>query len=381
MRIYLDYNATTPVDPRVREAMLPFWAEVYGNPSSLHAEGALANQALNDARESVARSLKCSPRELIFTSGGTESINLALKGVWGGKFTGHLITTAIEHQAVLQSAKTLMRWGVEVTHLGVNATGDINLEELRQAIRPTTRLISVMYANNEIGNIYPIEAIGQIARERNILFHVDAVQALGKIPIDLAKGNLPQLPVDLMSFSGHKIYGPKGIGVLFVRKGVELERLVDGGAQEMEKRGGTENIPGIVGMAKAIALVTEHLPSTMKHMTALRDQLESALLQQIPGAHVHGNRGQRVCNTLNVAFDGITKETILMALDREGVAVSAGSACASGAIEPSHVLLAMGVPLGQAKGAVRFSLGHKNTVAEIEETVRRVQAVVETLRG
>lgn len=376
MRIYLDHNATTPVDPRVGEAMLPFWGEVYGNPSSLHAEGALANRALNEARESVARSLCCSPRELIFTSGGTEAINLALKGVWGGKFTGHLITTAIEHQAVLQSAKTLVRWGVEVTHLGVNATGDMDLEELRQAIRTTTRLISVMYANNEIGNIYPMEAIGQIARERNVLFHVDAVQALGKIPIDLS-----QLPVDLMSCSSHKIYGPKGVGLLFVRKGVELERLVDGGAQEMEKRGGTENIPGIVGMAKAIALVTEHLPSTMKHMTALRDQLEAALLQQIPGTHVHGNRGQRVCNTLNVAFDGITKETILMALDRAGVAVSAGSACASGAIEPSHVLLAMGVPLGQAKGAVRFSLGHKNTAAEIEETVRRVKKVVEALRG
>ncbi len=375
-RIYLDYNATTPVDPRVREVMLPFLGEVYGNPSSLHAEGARANRALNESREAIARCLGCKPRELIFASGGTEAINLALKGVFcKDEVRGHLITTAIEHQAVLRSAERLEKQGVEVTRLSVNALGDLDIDQLRTAIWPTTRLISVMYANNEVGNIYPIEAIGKIAREHKVLFHVDAVQALGKIPIDLS-----QLPVDLMSFSGHKIYGPKGIGLLFVRKGVRLERLVDGGTQEMELRSGTENLPGIIGLAKAWELVTEDLSEESKRVAALRDQLETGLLK-ISGARVHGSRERRVGNTLNVSFEGVNKETILVALDRAGIAVSSGSACASGAIEPSHVLLAMGMPKGAALGAVRFSLGRSTTEQEMPLAIEKVIQVVQRLRG
>ncbi len=372
-RIYLDYNATTPIDPLVLELMTKLMQDTFGNPSSLHREGAQASLRLNEARESMARCLGCDPRELVFTSGGTEAINLALKGVL--KTTpGHLITTAVEHQAVLQSAKWLETRGVAVTHLGVSALGELDLGALEQAFRPETRLISVMMANNEIGNLYPIEAIGKIARAHGVLFHVDGVQALGKIPICLK-----DLPVDLMSFSGHKIYGPKGIGLLYVRRGVKLERLVDGGSQEMEQRGGTENLAGIAGMAKALELCMAHLPEEIARLTQLRDTLEQGL-RAIPETYVHGLPQQRIANTLNVSFTGITKETILLALDREGIAVSSGSACASGAIEPSHVLLAMGLPRGEAMGAVRFSLGRWTTGEEIGVAIERVTKVVNQLR-
>ena len=372
-RIYLDYNATTPIDPLVLELMTKLMQDTFGNPSSLHREGAQASLRLNEARESMARCLGCDPRELVFTSGGTEAINLALKGVL--KTTpGHLITTAVEHQAVLQSAKWLETRGVAVTHLGVSALGELDLGALEQAFRPETRLISVMMANNEIGNLYPIEAIGKIARAHGVLFHVDGVQALGKIPICLK-----DLPVDLMSFSGHKIYGPKGIGLLYVRRGVKLERLVDGGSQEMEQRGGTENLAGIAGMAKALELCMAHLPEEIARLTQVRDTLEQGL-RAIPETYVHGLPQQRIANTLNVSFTGITKETILLALDREGIAVSSGSACASGAIEPSHVLLAMGLPRGEAMGAVRFSLGRWTTGEEIGVAIERVTKVVNQLR-
>ena len=373
-RIYLDYNATTPVDPAVREAMLPCLGEEFGNPSSMHWAGARAKKALEEAREKMARSLQCRPEEIYFTSGGTESVNLAIKGAVSEG--SHIITTQIEHKAVLESIEEIEGEGkVEVTRLGVDSSGDIDLEELKNAIREKTVLISVMFVNNEIGNIYPVAAVGRICRERGILFHTDAVQALGKLPLDLSL-----LPVDLMSFSAHKIYGPKGVGALYIRKGVKVRPLLHGGAQEMEKRGGTENLPGIVGFGEAIAKAQQDLDPEEERLRRLRDRLQNQLLATVPGTHIHGNPDHRVANTLNLSFEGIASETILVALDREGIAVSSGSACASGALEPSHVLLAMGVPRGEAKGSLRFSLGRGTTENDIDYVLEKMPQVIERLR-
>lgn len=374
-KIYLDYNATTPVDPAVREAMLPYLGEEFGNPSSLHWAGARAKKALEESREKIARSLQCRPEEIYFTSGGTESVNLAIKGAISEG--SHIITTQIEHKAVLESIEEIEGEGkVEVTRLGVDSSGDLDLEELKNAIRENTVLISVMFVNNEIGNIYPVAAVGRICRERGILFHTDAVQALGKLPIDLFL-----LPIDLMSFSAHKIYGPKGVGALYIRKGVKIRPLLHGGAQEMEKRGGTENLSGIVGFGEAIAKVQKDLDHEAERLRHLRDRLQNQLLATVPGTHIHGNPDHRVANTLNLSFEGIASETILVALDREGIAVSSGSACASGALEPSHVLLAMGVSPGEAKGAVRFSLGRGTTENDIDYVVQKMPKIVERLRS
>lgn len=382
-RVYLDYNASTPVDLQVREAMLPYLGEEYGNPSSLHWAGARARQALEDAREAVAKHFSCDAREIIFTSGGTEGANLAIKGVVcragldQGRRPVHVITSRIEHQAVLQSIESLEKLGLaEVTRVGVDEAGDIDLDEIRAAIRDQTVLISLMFVNNEIGNIYPVEAVGRIAREKKILFHTDAVQAVGKLPIDLGR-----LTVDLLSFSGHKIYGPKGVGALFVRKGVKLSPLIHGGAQEFEKRGGTENLPGIVGFAEAMRRVHEDLEKESERLKTLRDLLQNQLLARVPGTRIHGNPDHRVASTLQVSFEGVTSETILVALDREGIAVSSGSACASGAVEPSHVLIAMGVPPPLAKGAVRFSLGRGTSHHDIEYVLDKMPSVVNRLRN
>lgn len=370
-RVYLDYNAATPVDLAVREAMLPFLGEVWGNPSSLHWVGAQARKGLEEAREKVTRHLHCEPREIVFTSGGTESINLAVKGV-----VGHVVTSQVEHQAVLQSLEALEKeCHIEVTRLRVDSHGDIDLDELRESIRPTTVLISIMFVNNEIGNIYPINAIGNIARERGILFHTDAVQAVGRLPIDLSR-----LPVDLLSFSSHKIYGPKGVGALYIRKGTKISPLIHGGAQELEKRGGTENLPGIVGFSAAMERVHADLEKESRRLQTLRDRLQAGLIESVSGTVVHGNESHRVFNTLNVTFSGVTSETILIALDREGIAVSAGSACASGALEPSHVLQAMGVSKEESKGAVRFSLGRGTTEDDIDYALETVPKIVKRLR-
>ncbi len=376
-RVYLDYNATTPVDLKVREAMMPFLGETFGNPSSLHASGARARKALDEAREQVAQSLSCRSEEIVFTSGGTEAINLAIRGVVNkiGSSIPHLITSVVEHKSVLETVEALEAEGrVEVTRLSVDSEGNIDLEKLKAAIRENTRLISLMWVNNEIGNIYPIREIGAVARERKILFHVDAVQALGKIPIELSK-----LPVDLASFSAHKIYGPKGVGALYVRKGVEIRPILHGGAQEMEKRGGTENLPGIVGFGAACHPIREHIDSSA--IAGLRDLLENQLVARIPGTKIQGNRQSRVANTVQMTFERVTSEAILIALDREGIEVSSGSACASGAVEPSHVLLAMGVSRAEAKGAVRFSLGRYTTKADIDYVLERVPMVIERVRG
>ncbi len=375
-KVYLDYNATTPVDPSVREAMLPFLGEEYGNPSSLHWVGARARKALEESREKIARHVSCLPEEIFFTSGGTESINLAIKGTISKAKKEHVITSQIEHKAVLESIEDLEKGGrIDVTRLGADQKGDINLDSLREAIHEKTVLISIMFVNNEIGNIYPVEAIGRIARERGIPFHTDAVQAVGKLPIDLSK-----LSIDLLSFSAHKIYGPKGVGALFVRKGVKIGRILHGGAQEMEKRGGTENLPGIVGLAEAMERMHRDFEEESQRLASLREMMEKGLLGTISGVHIHGNEKWRIPNTLNVTFEGITNETILVALDREGIAVSSGSACASGAIEPSHVLLAMGVSREEAKGAVRFSLGRGTSEHDIDFVLKRLPGIVERIR-
>lgn len=375
-KIYLDYNATTPVDPAVQSAMLPFLGEEFGNPSSLHWAGQRARKALEEAREKIAFHLNCDPKEIVFTSGGTEGINLAIRGVVS---QGHLITTVVEHKAVLETCEALEREGrVEGTRLPVDRNGNLDLEKVRESIRDDTALISIQWVNNETGNIFPVAAIGAIARERGIFFHVDAVQALGKLPIDLKN-----LPIDLLSISAHKIYGPKGVGVLFIRKGVKTKPLLYGGAQEMEKRGGTENLPGIVGFGAAVEGISRDLEAETRRLELLRDRLQNSLLQSIPGTEIHGDLEprHRVCNTLNVSFEGITNEVILIALDREGIAVSSGSACASGAVEPSHVLQAMGVAKERAKGAVRFSLGRGTTQAEIDTVLEKLPKVVERLRS
>ena len=382
-RVYLDYNATTPVAPEVLEAMLPYLREDFGNPSSLHGVGARARKALEDARETIARCLSCSDREIVFTRGGTESVNLALQGVvaallrTNGEKRPHVVTSAVEHQAVLQTIESLEKEGrVEVTRLQVDASGDLDLREIEASLRETTVLISIMFVNNETGNIYPITAIGNLARARGIPFHTDAVQAVGKLPVDLKR-----LPVDLLSFSSHKIYGPKGVGALYIRKGVRLRPILFGGAQEMEKRGGTENLAGVVGFGAAMERIHHDMEKESARVASLRDRLQAGLIESVPGTRIHGKERHRIGNTLMVTFEGVTSETILLALDRQGIAVSAGSACASGALEPSHVLMAMGVASKEAKGAVRFSLGRQTTEDDINKVLDVMPAMVAGCRS
>ena len=381
-RVYLDYNATTPTDPQVLEAMLPYLREDYGNPSSVHGEGSRARKAIEEAREKVAHELVAHPEEMIFTSGGTESVNLAIKGVIAralrekGNQPLHLVTSQIEHSAVLQSVAALeTAYPVSVTRIGVNREGKINPEEVKNALRENTALISIQFVNNEIGNQAPIEEIGKLARGGGIVFHTDAIQAVGKIRI-----NLKNLPVDLLSFSGHKIYGPKGIGGLYIRKGIKLDPLIRGGFQEFEKRGGTENVPGIVGLGEAIGRVYQDLEETKERVGRLRNLLEERLADSLSDVSINGSKKTRIFNTLNVTFKGISGETLLVNLDREGLAVSSGSACASGSIEPSHVLLAMGLERAEAKGAIRFSLGRKTNEHDIHFALQKVQEVVKRLR-
>ncbi|HSA58746.1 MAG TPA: cysteine desulfurase family protein [bacterium] len=381
-RVYFDYNATTPVHPQVREAILPFLGEEYGNPSSVHAVGARARKALDDARESVARHLKCGPREIVFTSGGTEANHLAIRGaaavafVARGRRPVHVVTTAVEHSSVLKAFQVLEDEGqAQVTRLGVDSLGRVDFDALRAALRDDTALVSVQSVNNETGNVYPVAEIGRLCRERGVLFHTDAVQALGKIPVDLSN-----LPVDLASFSAHKIYGPKGSGALFVRKGIALSPLMPG-VQEMEKRAGTENLPGIAGFAAAVDLVHREPEKETARLDGLRGLFQQGLVRSIDGVRFHGDPDRRVANTLNVSFDGIADETLLLSLDREGICVSSGSACASGAVEASHVLLAMGVPKAEAKGAIRFSLGRGSSEHDLEYVLEKLPSIVGRLRG
>lgn len=378
-RIYLDHAATTPVKPQVLEAMLPYFSERFGNPSSIYSYGREANRAIQDAREKVARVLNCDPREIVFTSGGTESDNLAIKGVaWYARLHqrgNHIITTAIEHHAVLHACQYLEKFGFEVTYLPVDHYGLVRVEDVERAIRPDTILISVMYANNEIGTIEPIEEIGALARERGIVFHTDAVQAAGYLDLDVRK-----LHVDLMSLSAHKFYGPKGVGALYVRKGTPVLYQQQGGSQEMNRRAGTENVAGIVGMGAALELAYSEREKEFQHAVQLRDRLIDGIFRRIPFVQLNGHPERRLPNNANFCIDFVESESLLLSLDLKGICASSGSACTSGSIEPSHVLMAIGVPAQLAHGSLRLTVGSGNTVEEIDYTLDVLEEVVERLR-
>src|ERR1700730_3037674 len=378
MRVYLDYNATPPVDRSVLAAMMPYFAEKFGNASSIHSSGQGARDAVDAARESVAALVGAKPSEIVFTSGGTEADNLAIFGTAAAsrKSRKHVLTTSIEHHAVLHACQELERQGVEVTYVPVNGQGIVDPDELRRALRPETVLITVMHTNNELGTIQPIAEIGRIAAEADVLFHSDAVQSAGKLPLDVTR-----LGVDLLSLSAHKIYGPKGVGVLYVRSDTPLEPQFRGGHHERDRRPGTENVPGIVGLGKAAELARTQLTEDAHTIGALRDHLEDALLEQLPAIRVNGNRGGRVPNTTNLLFSCTGGEALVIALDLHGIACSTGAACSSGAVEPSHVLTAIGLSPDEARSSLRFSLGRPTTGKEIDRALGIIPAVVERLRA
>jgi cysteine desulfurase len=373
-RVYLDNNATTPVLPDVFEAMKPFYLEEFGNASSIHHYGQHARAAVEKARGSVAALLNARPAEIVFTSGGTEGDNTAIFGlVTKGE---HVITSAIEHSAVLKSCKRLEQLGCEVTYVPVNGRSEIDPDDVRKALRPNTRLITIMMANNETGVVQPVEQIGQIAREADVFFHTDAVQAAGKVPIDVEK-----LGCDALTISGHKIHAPQGTGATYIRKGTLLQPLIYGGSHERQRRAGTENLPGIVGLGKAAELAKAWLASDgPAEMAAMRDYLQTEVLKQVESAGVNGAGAQRVPNTTNLWFDYIEGEALVIALDLKGLAVSSGAACSSGAIEPSHVLLAMGMPQQRARASIRISLGKQTTREDIEFAISVIPETVGRLR-
>ena len=375
MRVYLDYNATTPVGPEVTAAMMPYFSERFANASSIHSEGQRARYAVEEARDSVARLIGAKPAEIVFTSGGTEADNLAIFGAVAAKRPAHVITSAIEHHAVLNACQQLERDGVDVTYLPVGADGILDAEDVRRALRAETVLISVMHANNELGTVQPIEAIGKIAREAGVAFHTDAVQSAGKLPLDVT-----QLGVDLLSLSAHKIYGPKGIGALYVKTGTRLEPMFFGGHHERDRRPGTENVAGIVGLGRAAESARALLDESAARIAAMRDRLEETILETVPHCAVNGDRRRRVANTTNITFEGAEAESLVIALDLRGVACSTGAACSSGAVEPSHVLTAIGLTPEQGRSSVRFSLGRGTVEAEIDFAVNAVRAAVEKLR-
>ena len=376
-RIYLDHNATTPVHPAVLEEMLPYLRDVFGNPSSIHWFGQEARQAVDRARQRVADLIGAEPNEIVFTSGGTEAINYALRGAVDKEegCSRHIITSQVEHQAVLNTCDYLEGKGFQVTYLPVDECGVVDPESAVAAITDDTVLITVMLANNEVGTIQPLQKITGTAKERGILVHTDAVQAVGKIPV-----NVQQLGVDLLSISGHKIYGPKGIGALYIRRGVKVTPLIYGGHHERNRRAGTENVPAIVGLGKACEIAGEELEQSAARVAALRDRLEEGILLQIPHVQLNGHPEYRLPNTSNVSFSFIEGESLLMNLDLMDIAVSTGSACASGTSNPSHVLTAMGLGPEQGQGSMRFSLGRGTTEADVDATVKALVEVVGKLR-
>jgi cysteine desulfurase len=376
--IYMDANATTPLLPEVFEAMRPFWIEHFGNASSIHQQGQYARSAVDHARESIAKLLHCRASEIVFTSGGTESDNLALFGTLSDG--SHLITTAIEHHAVLHAAESLAARGIEVTFLPCTVQGLIEPAALEAALRPNTKLVSIMYANNETGVIQPIAELARIAHAAGALFHTDAVQAAGKLPLDLSPRG-PLKDVDLLSISGHKIHGPKGIGVLFVRRSVRLAPMMHGGTHERQRRAGTENVTSVVGLGKAVELAQAWLTTDgPARLAALRDRLEQGILAQVEQCGINGAGAPRVDNTTNLYFDHVEAEALLIALDLKGLSVSGGSACQSGATEPSHVLTAMGLSPARARASLRFSLSKFNTEEEVDEALKLIPAAVARLR-
>ncbi|MCD6028271.1 MAG: Cysteine desulfurase [Thermomicrobiales bacterium] len=384
--IYLDHAATTPVDPEVLAAMLPYFSERYGNPSSIYALGQESRAALDQARRRCAQVLGCDPGEVVFTSGATESDNLALRGVaWaaklargGGEPVPHIATTAIEHHAVLHTAQSLERQGFAATYAVPDARGIIDPAHIAAALRPETCLISMMYANNESGAIQPVRQVAQIAQERGVLLHTDAVQAVGMLPL-----RVNDLGVDLLSLSAHKFYGPKGVGLLYVRRGSAIDFQQQGGSQEQGRRGGTENVPGIVGMGLALERADQDRNGYAEHCRTLRDRLLRGILEAIPGATVNGplDPELRLPNNLNVRIPGVDGETVLFSLDLAGVAASAGSACTTGNTEPSHVLLAMGLPPNACKASLRFTVGRSNTEDQIDRAIQALVASVERMRA
>ncbi len=371
---YFDHNATTPVYPEVLEAVTQTLAEVPGNASSIHHFGQAAKQKLEEARREVAALLNADPGEIVFTAGGTESDNIAVFGT--ARVAGkHVITTPIEHPAVLQVCRQLEREGVAVSYVETGPGGVVDPAQIRRTLRPETALISVMYANNELGTVQPIEEIAAIAHEAGALFHSDGVQATGKIPVDVRA-----LGVDLFSLSGHKLYAPKGVGALYVRKGTQVEPVLRGGRHERGLRPGTDNVPGAVGLGRAAAIASERIAEQSRRIAALRDRLEGLILDRVPGTHVNGRRDARVPNTTNIRFDGIAGEALVIALDLKGFAVSSGAACSSGAVEPSHVLTAIGLTAEEARASIRFSLGHSNTAEQVDALAEAVVESVAQLR-
>lgn len=375
-QVYLDNNATCMVSPGVRDAMLPFLGELYGNPSSMHSFGGKVASHVISAREKVAALLNASPEEIVFTSCGTESDNHALRGVLeANKDKKHVVITKVEHPAVLNVGRYLAKKGYRVTELPVSKSGDIDLDELKEALTPDTALVSIMAANNETGTLFPIEEIGAITREKGIIFHTDAVQAVGKIPLDLKK-----IPVDLLSLSGHKLHTPKGIGALYIRKGTRISPFMIGGHQENGRRAGTENVPYIIGLGQACEEAMNDIFEENNRIRKLRDKLETSLREKISHTHINGNPRWRLPNTTNIGFEFIEGEAILLHLSAAGIAASSGSACTSGSLEPSHVLMAMQVPFSYAHGSVRFSLSKFNTEEEIDYVIEKVPPIIQKLR-
>lgn len=376
-RVYLDHNATTPTNPKVVEAMLPYFGESFGNASSAHSFGREAHEAIAVAREKVAGLIAAEPQNIVFTSGGTESDNLAVKGIaYANEKKGrHIVTSRIEHHAVLNTCKHLEKQGFEVTYLSVDKHGKIDLDELSDSIRKDTILISIAHANNEIGTIQDPDAIGEIAAEKGVYFHTDAVQACGKIPVDVDRSK-----VTLLSMSSHKIYGPKGVGALYVRKGTRLAPLQLGGNHESNRRAGTENVPGIVGIGKACEIAAESLETNAARMSELRDHLQSELTSRVEETVINGHPTDRLPNTLNMCFRYVEGESMIMMLDMKGIAVASGSACTSGSLDPSHVLLAIGLSHEVAHGSLRFSLGTDTTREDIDYVAGVLPEIVERLR-
>ena len=375
---YFDHAATTPVDPRVLQKMLPYFTENFGNPNSQHACGRRAAAAVDEARDTVASLIGAKPSEIYFTSGGTESDNWALRGAAhaNAERGKHLIVSAVEHPAMISTARELQKEGFEVTFAAVDEFGKVDLQKLKDSIRPDTTFIGVMTANNEIGTLQPVAEISALARERGITFFTDAVQAAGALKL-----NVKEPAVDMLSFSGHKFYGPKGVGVLYVRSGVRVGKIITGGHQERSMRGGTTNVPGIVGLAEAFRLANEEMAQNNAHVSAIRDRFIARVLREIPYVKLNGHPKDRLPNNANFSFRYIEGESLLFSLDLAGIAVSSGSACSSGSLEPSHVLLATGLPEGLAHGSIRFSFGKENTAEQIDIAVEQLKEIVVRLRN
>ena len=375
-RVYLDHNASTPVHPEVVQAMLPYFGERFGNPSSVHAFGRDAREGLETARDQIAHFLRVGKEEIVFTSGGTESDNMAVKGVAMARRGGHIITSQIEHHAVLRAVQYLETLGFDATYLPVDQHGMVDPDDVRRALRAETALITIMHANSEVGTIEPVAEIGRIAREREIPFHVDGVQTFGKVPIDL-----DAFGIDLLSFSSHKIYGPKGVAGLYIRKGTKMVSVQHGGEHERRRRAGTENVAGIVGFGKAVEVRARDMREESVRVTALRNRLWEGISARVPEVRLNGHPTERLPGTCNMCFRHVESESIVLGLDLKGIGVSAGSACTSGSVEPSYVLVAMGVPLDWAMGSVRSSLGRGTTAEDIDYVIDCVEPLVAKLRS